>query len=128
MQIETTTTTPPAPKPDAQPVQAAYIAEDYHDARLHGSYGTAAEIAEALTSAADLSHEVKGMWLAASAKMRAKAQPVQAANFTPEPAVLRLLAALEAIHEAGRMSDQPRAVYCALIAQDALAAAKGGAQ
>jgi hypothetical protein len=39
-----------------------------------------------------------------------------------------LLAALETIHEAGRMSDQPRAVYCALIAQDALTAAKGGAQ
>ena len=56
------------------------------------------------------------------------AQPVQAASSTPEPAVLRLLAALETIHEAGRMSDQPRAVYCALIAQDALAAAKGGVQ
>ena len=39
-----------------------------------------------------------------------------------------LLAALEAIHEAGRMSSQPRAVYCALIAEDALEAAKGGAQ
>ena len=39
-----------------------------------------------------------------------------------------LLAALETIHEAGRMSDQPRAVYCSLIAQDALNAAKGGAQ
>lgn len=36
-----------------------------------------------------------------------------------------LLAALEAIHEAGRMSSQPRAVYCSLIAEDALAAAKG---
>ena len=34
-----------------------------------------------------------------------------------------LLAALETIHEAGRMSDQPRAVYCSLIAQDALTAA-----
>ena len=39
-----------------------------------------------------------------------------------------LLAALEAIHEAGRMSSQPRAVYCSLIAEDALEAAKGGAQ
>jgi len=77
MQIKTTTTTTPAPKPDAQPVQAAYIAEDYHSARLHGSYANAAEIAEALASAADLSHEVRGMWLAASAKMRAKAQPMQ---------------------------------------------------
>jgi hypothetical protein len=35
-------------------------------------------------------------------------------------------AALEAIHEAGRMSSQSRAVYCALIAEDALIAAKGG--
>jgi hypothetical protein len=51
------------------------------------------------------------------------AQPVQAVSSTPEPSVLRLLAALETIHEAGRMSDQPRAVYCALIAQDALNAA-----
>jgi hypothetical protein len=54
------------------------------------------------------------------------AQPVQAASST------RLIAALEAIHEAGRMSSQPRAVYCALycalIAEDALVAAKGGAQ
>ena len=40
----------------------------------------------------------------------------------------RLLAALEAIHEAGRMSSQPRALYCALIAENALIAAKGGAQ
>jgi len=56
------------------------------------------------------------------------AQPVQAVSSTPEPAVLRLLAALETIHEAGRMSDQPRAVYCSLIAQDALNAAKGGVQ
>jgi len=56
------------------------------------------------------------------------AQPVQAVSSTPEPAVLRLRAALETINEAGRMSDQPRAVYCALIAQDALNAAKGGAQ
>ena len=31
--------------------------------------------------------------------------------------------ALKAIHEAGRMSDQPRAVYCSLIAEDALIAA-----
>ena len=50
------------------------------------------------------------------------AQPVQVAVST------RLIAALEAIHEAGRMSSQPRAVYCALIAEDALEAAKGGAQ
>lgn len=33
--------------------------------------------------------------------------------------------ALKAIHEAGRMSDQPRAVYCSLIAKLALASAKG---
>jgi hypothetical protein len=39
-----------------------------------------------------------------------------------------LLAALETIVEAGRMSYQPRAVYCALIAEDALTAAKGGVQ
>ena len=39
-----------------------------------------------------------------------------------------LLAALEAIVEAGRMSYQTRAVYCALIAEHALIAAKGGAQ
>ena len=36
-----------------------------------------------------------------------------------------LLAALEAIHEAGRMSSQPRAVYCSLIAEDALETAIG---
>jgi len=58
----------------------------------------------------------------------APAKPVQAVSSTPEPAVLRLRAALETINEAGRMSDQPRAVYCALIAEDALTAAKGGAQ
>jgi len=163
----------------AQPVQAAYTAEDYHDARLHGSYGNAAEIAEALASASDLSPSVRDAWLAVSAKMRAKAQPVQAASSTPGPweiwgnvgemdlavgpvaggvavaqivtvngigimseesaqlgaanarliaAAPALLAALETVHEAGRMSDQPRAVYCSLIAQDALNAAKGGAQ
>ena len=61
-------------------------------------------------------------------KPKPDAQPVQTTSSTPEPAVLRLLAALETIQEAGRMSDQPRAVYCALIAQDALNAAKGGAQ
>jgi hypothetical protein len=51
-----------------------------------------------------------------------------AANARLIAAAPALLAALEAIHEAGRMSSQPRAVYCALIAEDALEAAKGGAQ
>lgn len=72
MQTKTKTTTP-APKPDAQPVQTAYTAEDYHSARLHGSYANAAEIAEALG------------WPAEAARMRAKAQPVQAATHTPGP-------------------------------------------
>lgn len=34
----------------------------------------------------------------------------------------RLLAALEAINEAGRMSEHPRARYCAEIAEDAIEA------
>jgi len=87
---------------------------------------------------------------------KSDAQPVQAASSTPETDAAQfflpnaigrvagivsvtlaqqlerqrnaLQSALETIHEAGRMSDQPRAVYCALIAQDALTAAKGGAQ
>ena len=53
---------------------------------------------------------------------------IGAANARLIAAAPALLAALEAIHEAGRMSSQPRAVYCSLIAEDALAAAKGGAQ
>ena len=128
MQTKTKTTNP-APKPDEQPVQAAYTAKDYHSARVEGSYATAAEIAEELARSPGLAPSIRAFrHLARAARMRAKAQPVQAASSTPEPAVLRLLAALETIHEAGRMSDQPRAVYCALIAQDALNAAKGGAQ
>ena len=114
MQTKTKTTTP-APKPDAQPVQAAFrfSHEDYHEARIAGSWANAAEIAEALAIDPDLHPSIQAGYLAAAARMRAKDA---------------LLAALEAIHEAGRMSSQPRAAYCALIAEDAIAAAKGGAQ
>lgn len=49
--------------------------------------------------------------------------PEKHANARLIAAAPRLLSALEAIHEAGRMSSQPRAVYCALIAEDALIAA-----
>ena len=109
-------TTTPAPTPDAQPVQVAFRFghEDYHSARIAGNWANAAEIAEALSGDLDLHPSIRDGYLAEAARMRAKDA---------------LLAALEeAIHEAGRMSSQPRAVYCALIAEDAIAAAKGGAQ
>ena len=51
-----------------------------------------------------------------------------AANARLIAAAPDLLAALEAIVEAGRMSYQTRAVYCSLIAEHALISAKGGAQ
>ena len=156
MQTKTKTTNP-APKPDEQPVQAAYTAKDYHSARVEGSYATAAEIAEELARSPGLAPSIRAFrHLARAARMRAKAQPVQAVSSTPETDAAQfflpnaigrvagivsvtlaqqlerqrndLQLALEAIHEAGRMSDQPRAVYCSLIAQDALTAAKGGAQ
>ena len=117
MQTKPTTTTP-APKPDAQPVQAAIPARPNL-----GAPASAWADYNAAISAAGIRFQDK-----LDADFVAKAQPVQAVSSTPEPAVLRLRAALETIQEAGRMSDQPRAVYCSLIAQDALNAAKGGAQ
>jgi len=112
MQTKTTTTTP-ALKPDAQPVQAAIPARP----KL-GAPASAWADYHAAISAAGIRFQDK-----LNADFVAKAQPVQAVSSTPEPAVLRLRAALETINEAGRMSDQPRAVYCALIAEDALNAA-----
>ena len=55
--------------------------------------------------------------------MSEESAQIGAANARLIAAAPALLAALETIHEAGRMSDQPRAVYCALVAQDALTAA-----
>ena len=158
MQTKTKTTSP-APKPDAQPVQAAFSHEDYHEARIAGSWANAAEIAEALSGDLDLHPTIRAGYLAEAARMRAKLQPSRPLgegtvfpvpsceqiavrySISDETMVVSylfaadlerqrdaLLAALEAIHEAGRMSSQPRAVYCALIAEDALEAAKGGAQ
>ena len=74
MQTTTTTTTTPAPKPDAQPVQAAFRFEheDYHEARIAGSWATAAEIAEALAIDPDLHPSMRAGYLAEAARMRAK--------------------------------------------------------
>jgi len=138
--------TTPAPKPDAQPVQAASPARPNL-----GAPASAWADYNAAISAAGIRFQDK-----LDADFVAKAQPVQAASSTPETDAAQfflpnaigrvagivsvtlaqqlerqrnaLQSALETIHEAGRMSDQPRAVYCALIAQDALTAAKGGAQ
>jgi len=109
MQTKTTTTTTPAPKPDAQPVQVASSTPGPWEKRhlrvqKEGNY-----IADCDAG-----------YLFSDEEKHANARLIAAA-----PA---LLAALETIHEAGRMSDQPRAVYCSLIAQDALNAANGGAQ
>jgi len=136
----------PEPKPDAQPVQAAIPARPNL-----GAPASAWADYNAAISAAGIRFQDK-----LNADFVAKAQPVQAASSTPETDAAQfflpnaigrvagivsvtlaqqlerqrnaLQSALETIHEAGRMSDQPRAVYCALIAQDALTAAKGGAQ
>ena len=121
MQTKTKTTTP-APKPDAQPVQVAsftpgpwavlnVVENEKAEVWYRPNDGLASLIARTYECSICEEH---GGGVAANARLIAAA-----------PA---LLAALEAIHEAGRMSSQPRAVYCALIAEDALAAAKGGAQ
>ena len=70
----TTNTTNPAPKPDAQPVRAAFRFEheDYHSARIAGSYANAAEIAEALALDLDLHPSMRAGYLAEAARMRAK--------------------------------------------------------
>ena len=109
MQTKTKTTTP-APKPDAQPVQVASSTPGpwtNKDTRVMTSEGN-------YVADCGMSYMIPDYEKHANARLIAAA-----------PA---LLAALEAIHEAGRMSSQPRAVYCALIAEDALIAAKGGAQ
>ena len=69
--------TTPAPKPDAQPVQAAFrfSHEDYHEARIAGSWANAAEIAEALSGDLDLHPSMRAGYLAEAARMRAKLQP-----------------------------------------------------
>jgi len=94
MQTKTTTTTP-TPKSDAQPVQAASSTPETDAAQffLPNAIGRVAGIVS--------------VTLAQQFERQRNA----------------LQSALETIHEAGRMSDQPRAVYCALIAQDALNAA-----
>jgi len=103
MQTKTTTTTP-APKPDAQPVQAATHTPGPWEKR-------------------DLRIQKGGNYIAdcdASYMLSDEEKHGNARLIAAAPA---LLAALETIHEAGRISDQPRAVYLALIAQDALNAA-----
>ena len=117
----TTTTTTPAPKPDAQPVQAAthtpgpWAVLNVENEKAEVWYRPNDGLASLIACTYECSIcEEHGGGGAANARLIAAA-----------PA---LLAALEAIHEAGRMSSQPRAVYCALIAEDALIAAKGGAQ
>jgi hypothetical protein len=174
MQTKTTTTTP-APKPDAQPVQAAIknFTVTHADGSVTRHAGTdARHLTRGEISAERIAsgYCVPKMDMDLSGRTdctvrELDAQPVQAANFTPGPwekrhlriqkkgnyvadcdtsymlsseerhanarliaAAPALLAALETIVEAGRMSDQPRAVYCSLIAQDALNAAKGGVQ
>jgi hypothetical protein len=108
MQNKTTTTTP-APKPDAQPVQAASFTPGPWEKRHLRVQKKGNYIADCDTS-----------YMLSSDERHANARLIAAA-----PA---LIAALETIVEAGRMSYQPRAVYCALIAEDALIAANGGVQ
>ena len=106
----TTTTTTPAPKPDAQPVQAA----------THTPGPWTNKDTRVMTSEGNYVADCGMSYMIPDYEKHANARLIAAA-----PA---LLAALKAIHEAGRMSSQPRAVYCALIAEDALIAAKGGAR
>ena len=131
MQTKTKTTTTPAPKPDAQPVQAAsFTPTPWKITRPHPDPETAAYLVEVFPGFGgfDGPHSTQAI----AYLYCAKAGTTQAANadliVRAVNAHATLLAALEAVAEAGRMSDQPRAVYCALIAQDALNAAKGGAQ
>ena len=49
--------------------------EDYHEARIAGSWATAAEIAEALSVDLDLHPSIRAGYLAEAARMRAKLQP-----------------------------------------------------
>jgi hypothetical protein len=151
MQTKTkTTTTTPAPKSDAQPVQAVSPARpklgapasawaDYNAAisaagirfqdKLDADFVAKAQPVQAahtpgpwtaILSAGD------DPWMVA-AEMPVARVPDYSGNAEANARLIAaapaLLAALETIHEAGRMSDQPRAVYCALIAQDALDAA-----
>ena len=109
MQTKTKTTTP-APKLDAQPVQVASFTP--------GPWTNKDTLV--MTSEGNYVADCGMSYMIPDYEKHANARLIAAA-----PA---LLAALEAIHEAGRMSSQPRAVYCALIAEDALIAAKGGAQ
>ena len=109
MQTKTKTTSP-APKPDAQPVQVATFTP--------GPWANKDTLV--MTSEGNYVADCGMSYMIPDYEKHANARLIAAA-----PA---LLAALEAIHEAGRMSSQPRAVYCALIAEDALEAAKGGAQ
>ena len=106
--MHSTTTQPtPAPKPDAQPVQVTsftpgpWTNKDTRVMTIEGNH-----VADCGTS-----------YMIPDYEKHANARLIAAA-----PA---LLAALKAIHEAGRMSSQPRAVYCALIAEDALETAIG---
>ena len=74
MSNQPTTTTTPAPKPDAQPVEVAFRFEheDYHSARIAGSWANAAEIAEALSVDPDLHPDIRAGYVAEAARMRAK--------------------------------------------------------
>ena len=122
--MPTTKTQPtPAPKPDAQPVQAANFTPGPWE--IWGNLGemdlAVGPVAGGVAVAQIVT--VNGIGI-----MDGETAQLGAANARLIAAAPALLAALEAIHEAGRMSSQPRAVYCALIAEDALEAAKGGAQ
>jgi len=114
--LAATTTTTPAPKPDAQPVQAATHTPGPWEARIGG--GGCSVIVNS-TVQMPILVQIAPDALYSHPNQVAEAQ----ANARLIAAAPSLLAALETIHEAGRMSDQPRAVYCALIAQDALNAA-----
>jgi hypothetical protein len=127
----TTTTTTPAPKPDAQPVQVAtHTPTPWKITRPHPDPDTAAYLVEIFpaTGGFDGPHSTQAI----SYLYCAKAGTTQAENADLIVRAVNnhaaLITALETIVEAGRMSYQQRAVYCALIAEDALIAAKGGAQ
>ena len=123
----TTTTIAPAPKSDAQPVQAAtHTPTPWKITRPHPDPETAAYLVEIFpaTGGFDGPHSTQAI----SYLYCAKEGTTQAENADLIVRAVNnhaaLITALETIVEAGRMSYQQRAVYCALIAEDALIAAE----
>lgn len=100
---------------------------EYHEIQFHN--GTAEEGNRSFGHVCDVHVLAANEHARAIAKANARliaAAPETAAERDRLKALnAELLAALKAIKEAGRMSDQPRAKYCAEIADAAIAKAEG---